>query len=182
MKANHKENGTEIMIKFGESAHPVFRSTSGSIWWFPYVLRRHQNNVTNWGVSQDGGPGSVEGCVRNDCRHSCDWCSLFLLMLVRWHWVRLGSLFCLRWVWLLFLDNWRVPGSHKTGREMLEVHLQENLRKSPSWYQTSWRTMPTSERGRRDWEGRATHLLGRRCGIKYEWKSRKNWQWWRKEI
>ena len=35
------------------------------------VLRRHQNTVT-LGVSQDGGSGSVEGCVRNDCRHSCD--------------------------------------------------------------------------------------------------------------
>ena len=26
--------------------------------------------------------------MRNDCRHSCDWCSLFFLLLVQWHWVR----------------------------------------------------------------------------------------------
>ena len=25
------------------------------------VVRRHQNSVTRWGISQDGGPGSVEG-------------------------------------------------------------------------------------------------------------------------
>ena len=39
------------------------------------------------------------------------------------------------------------------------VHLKENWRKSPSWYQTSWKTMPTSERGGRDWDGRATSSL-----------------------
>ena len=33
--------------------------------------------------------------------------------------------------------------------EMPEVHLKENWRKSPSWYKTSWRTMPTSDRGGR---------------------------------
>ena len=42
---------------------------------------------------------------------------------------------------------------------MPEVHLKENWRKSPSWYQTSWWTMPTSERGGRDWDGRATSSL-----------------------
>ena len=35
---------------------------------------------------------------------------------------------------------------------MPEVHLKENWRKSPSWYQTSWR-------GGRDWDGRATSSL-----------------------
>ena len=52
--------------------------------------------------------GVSEGWLRNDCNYSCD-CFLFLLMLVRRHWVRLGSLFCLPWVQLLLLDNWRVP-------------------------------------------------------------------------
>ena len=42
---------------------------------------------------------------------------------------------------------------------MPEVHLKENWRKSPSWYRTSWRTMPASERGGRDWDGRATSSL-----------------------
>ena len=42
---------------------------------------------------------------------------------------------------------------------MPEVHLKENWRKSPSWYHTSWRTTPTSERGGRDWDGRATSSL-----------------------
>ena len=42
---------------------------------------------------------------------------------------------------------------------MPEVHLKENWRKSPSWYQTSWRTMPKSERGGRDWDGNATSSL-----------------------
>ena len=37
--------------------------------------------------------------------------------------------------------------------------LKENWRKSPSWNQTSWKTMPTSERGGRDWDGRATSSL-----------------------
>ena len=38
--------------------------------------------------------------------------------------------------------------------EMPEVHLKEHWRKSPSWYHTSWRTMPTSKRRGREW-GRA---------------------------
>ena len=42
---------------------------------------------------------------------------------------------------------------------MPEVHMKENWRKSPSWFQTSWRTVPTSERGGRDWDGRATSSL-----------------------
>ena len=42
---------------------------------------------------------------------------------------------------------------------MPEVHLKENWRKSPSLYHTSWRTMPTSEMGGRDWDVRATSSL-----------------------
>ena len=42
---------------------------------------------------------------------------------------------------------------------MPEVYLNENWRKSPSWYQTSWVTISTSERGGRDWDGRATSSL-----------------------
>ena len=41
MKANHKENGTELMmIKFRESGHPVFRVTS------PLSLRNAQKQRT----------------------------------------------------------------------------------------------------------------------------------------
>ena len=42
---------------------------------------------------------------------------------------------------------------------MPEVHMKENWRKSPSWYQTSWRTMPTSERGGGDWDVGASSSL-----------------------
>ena len=39
----------------------------------------------------------------------------------------------------------------------MPVHLKENWRKSPSWYQTSWSSMPNLDnRGGRDWEERAT--------------------------
>ena len=132
----------------------------------------------------------MEGCVRNDCRLSCDSCSLFLLMMVSRHWVRLGSFFCLWWHWLLFLDNLRllvdchlIHLSFWTCRAltprsfvlfplqillhiltcsllgMPEVHLKENWRKYPSWYQTSWRSMHTLDRGGRDWDGRDTNSL-----------------------
>ena len=43
--------------------------------------------------------------------------------------------------------------------EMPEVHLKENWRKCPSWYQTSWRSMHTSDGGGRDWDGRDTNSL-----------------------
>ena len=40
---------------------------------------------------------------------------------------------------------------------MPEVHLKENWRKSPSWYQTSWSAMSNPDhRGGREWEERAT--------------------------
>ena len=41
---------------------------------------------------------------------------------------------------------------------MPEVYLKDAWCKSPSWYQTSWRTILTSVRGR-DWDGRATSAL-----------------------
>ena len=37
--------------------------------------------------------------------------------------------------------------------------MKENWRNYPSWHQTSWRTMPTSDRGGRDWDGRASSSL-----------------------
>ena len=86
-------------------------------------------------------------------------------MLVSRHWVRSGSSFCLRRVLFLFLDNWRVSGSlfHNTLTYSLlgmqEVHLKENWRKYRSWYQTSWRSMHTSDRGGRDCDGRDTNSL-----------------------
>ena len=42
---------------------------------------------------------------------------------------------------------------------MPAVHLKDNWRKCLSWSQASWRTMPTSDRGGRDWDGRATSSL-----------------------
>ena len=42
---------------------------------------------------------------------------------------------------------------------MPEVHLKENWRKYPSWYQTSWRSMHTSDGGGRDGDGRDTNSL-----------------------
>ena len=42
---------------------------------------------------------------------------------------------------------------------MPEVHLKENWRRYPSCYQTSWRSMRTSDRGGRDWDGRDTNSL-----------------------
>ena len=43
-----------------------------SIWWSPQRVASSSKHVTGWGISHDGGPGSMGGCVRNDCRHSCD--------------------------------------------------------------------------------------------------------------
>ena len=157
------------------------------------VLRRQKKKVTNWGVSQGGWRWEC-GRVSEEWLQTFVRWSLFLLMLVRWHWVRPshysvcgGS--CL-WVkqdwstcesdgvvscWLIvsrFMNRlWtvahelfsqfsvflRIPFLTKTPFGMQEGHLKENWRKSPSRYQTSWRTMP--ERGGRDWDGRASSSL-----------------------